>query len=695
MREKILDYIKSGNGKITFKELKRKFELDTITLNNYLLELKLNGEILQKGNKYSIFPDDLLIGDISTSINGNKAIFYDGKRINVSKDSFNEVLYNDVVTFKINEHDEALIYSIVDRRIKNITCEIVIEDGVKKVIPYHKDITVNLSTQDIRNLLDGDIILVDIDKDIEDEEECNAKIVKKIGNKDDPNIEEISIALNYGFDNDYSDEYLEELKKLPNSISEEDVASRHDYRKTKTFTIDGTYTKDMDDALGDPVMDENGNITFRVDISDVSHFVKPDSVMFKRACEKTTSLYLNDSVFHMFHHILSNGICSLNEGVDRLTKSVIITVDVNGNIIDYEVVNSVINSNKKMTYEEVDKILNDEGVPSGYEEYVDNIKLLYEASNRIRKRMEKNGLISFSSTDLDKKYDADGNLISYEKMEESPGRKLIEFLMIAANESVANLMLYSGIPGVFRVHEFPSLKKVNDAIKVINEMGKRIKKLKEIDDSIVIQKIQESLKNDENYEIYSAIFLKFMKRARYSTNNLGHFALALSSYCHFTSPIRRLADLLVHMILNILIETPELIANINYDKMENELNSLCSRASKMERQADHAEQEADQTSIIRSMKKDIGEEFEATILEVGNKFKIKVNSIDVCIDDKSFEYHIKYDKKRHMFYDYTNNLYLKVGTKVLVRLRDVDVINRNLKISVLNVIEPKKLTKKK
>ena len=691
MKENILNYIMSGKGKITFKELKRKFELDTITLNNYLLELKLNGDILQKGNRYGIFPNDLFIGDVSTSVNGSKVIFYNGNKIPVAKDSFNAVLYNDVVSFRINENNEAEIYSIIDRRIKNITCEVVIENGIKKVVPYHKDIIVNLSNQDVHNLLDGDIILVDIDKDIENEEECNAIIVKKIGNKDDPNIEEISIALNYGFDNDYSDEYLDELKQLPTSISEEDVVGRYDFRKTKTFTIDGIYTKDMDDALGDPVMSENGDITFRVDISDVSHFVKADSVMFKRACEKTTSLYLNDSVFHMFHHILSNGICSLNQGEDRLTKSVIITVDVDGNIVNYEIVNSVINSDKKMTYDDVDKILKDECVPDGYCEYVNDIKLLYEAACRIRKRMERDGLISFSSNELDKKYDADGNLISYKKMEESPGRKLIEFLMIAANESVANFMLYSGLPGVFRVHEFPDLKKVNDAIRVINEMGKRIKKVKEIDNPIVIQKMLQSLKDDENYDFYSTIVLRFLKRARYSTENLGHFALALLAYCHFTSPIRRLADLLVHMILNVLIETPELIADIDYFKMESDLDSLCNNASKMERQADLAEQVAERTAIIKRMKQDIGEEFEGTILEVGNKLKIRIDSVDVYVDHNSFSSYIKYDKKRHMFYDYTNGLYLKVGTKLLVRLCDVDVINRNLKVSVLNVIDPKTL----
>lgn len=692
VKEKIISLIGKKNGKISFKELKSKLEIDSVSLENMILELKLDGKILQIGNKYQLFPDDLLIGEVSTTLSGNKVIFYNDRKYSLGNTELSKaVLLNDVVAFKFSDNDEVLVTSIIDRRIKNITCEVKVIDGVKKIIPYHKNIKISLDKEDLKELLDGDIILVDIDINEEDEY-CNARLIKKLNIKDSPNKDEIIIGMNYGFDNDYSDEYLEELAKLPKDTSNEDLSKRIDFRNLTTCTIDGVYTKDMDDAVGAVRMD-NDIIRVYVHISDVAHYVKPNSLLFKRACDKTTSLYLNNSVFHMFHHIISNGICSLNQGEDRLTKSAIMDIDRNGNIVNYEIVKSVINSNKKMSYEAVDEILVNGKIPQGYKEYVDLILLLNEASTRIRARMERNGMNSFANMELEKKYDDDGKLIEYHNMGESPARKLIEFLMLAANEAVANYLYYSPLPGVYRIHEYPELRKVNEAIATLNELGKRIRPVKQVDDPIVIQKVLKSLQDDDDYQMLSTIILRFMKRARYSTDNLGHFALALYLYTHFTSPIRRLPDLLVSYILDILIDKPELIDTINYDIMKNELEKLCNRSSLMSRRADLAEHLADKNSIVDTMVNDIGKEFECVVLDIGEQLKIRINSIDVIIKKDSFSDHIRYDKKRKLFYDWTNGVHLKVGTKVIVKLIDVNQVNKELKIMVINAIDSRILEK--
>lgn len=689
VKEKIIELIQDNNGKITFKEIKRKFHIDTVNLQNLLLELKLDGKVLQVNNKYKIFPNDLLIGDISKSVSGIMSVFHDGIRYEILGDYFTSFLPNDVVAFRVNKDGKAQIISIIDRRIKNITCEVKIDNGVKKIIPFHRGITVYLSKDDMDNLLDGDIILVD--KDISGDK-CYDTLIKKLAIKDSPNREEIELAINYGFDNDYSDEYLEELSKLPKNIYGEDLSNRTDFRNLTTVTIDGIYTKDMDDACS-AVQLENGIIRVYVHISDVSHYVKPNSLLFDRACDKTTSLYLNNAVFHLFHHILSNGICSLNQGEDRLTKTVIMDIDKDGNIINSEIVKSIINSNKKMTYEDVDKILNNEEIPLGYEDYVKDIELLNKAAIRIRCRMQRNGAVNFANNELNKVYDGDGNLISYSAMGESKARKLIEYLMIATNEEVAKYLYYSSIPGVFRIHEFPDLYKVNIAINNMNALGKRIKPLKAIDSSLDIQKIQNLIMMDDDYPIFSNMLLTVMKLARYSTENSGHFALGLDSYTHFTSPIRRLPDLLVHMILDLLISKSERLNMIDFDEMEKQLDYLCKRSSFMSRQADMAEQNAERISLIRYMRNEIGNEFEAVVVDVGNRIILKVNSVKTIISTRDLGTNIKYNKKKRRYYDITNGLTLRRGTRVLVVLNGVDLVNHNLKVKVLDIVNHKVLRK--
>ena len=211
----------------------------------------------------------------------------------------------------------------------------------------------------------------------------------------------------------------------------------------------------------------------------------------------------------MFHHLISNGICSLNPDVDRLTKTVTMEVDKQGKIANAKIEKTIIHSRKKMNYNDVDKVLLGE-IPNGYENYIELIKLLNEASTKIGSRLENDGFISFANEEPEISYNRDGEITDFKEIDEqSPARKLIEYLMIAANEQVAIYLLYSGLPGVFRIHESPDIRKINEAIKSVNTLGKKIKYVKEVDDPIVIQKIINSLKKDNNYKVISNLFLRF------------------------------------------------------------------------------------------------------------------------------------------------------------------------------------------
>ena len=683
MKELIYNEIISNSGKITFKNLYSKFNVGKEELQKILLDLKLDGRILQTNNKYGIFPKDLKIGSVVVSSSGRKYLYYQKEKISIASEYTYGLFLNDTVTFKLNDNYEAEIYNIVDRKLGKMTCEIKIIDGKKTIIPFNKDIKVKLPSNIMDNLFDGDIILVNITPD-NLYNEC--EYLETIGRIDDPLIDDKAIALNYGFDNDYDKEYLSEVEKMPTYIDEEDTINREDYRNLTSFTIDGANTKDMDDGLSCEMMSD-GTIRVYVHIADVSHYIKPGSRIFDRACEKTTSLYLNNSVFHMLHHIISNGICSLNELSDRLTKTVIMDIDKNGNIINFDIVKSVINSDKKMTYEDVDKIIMHNDMVPGYEKFEKDIYILYDAAVRLEKRfVEANGKLNFANTELSITYNDDGTIKSVANKENSISRKIIENLMIAANECVANWFINIDMPTVYRIHEFPDINKINRTIEELNKSGFNIKPIRDIDNPKSLQRILNTLSTYEEYPVISQMLVMAMQRARYSIENLGHYALGLPAYLHFTSPIRRLPDLLVHTIIDLIFLKPEKLTVEFLSELEDILKDLCIKSSRMERQADMAERIAERRQILNMLKRSNIKEFEATIAEIGNKVKIKLEGIDTFIDSKELNKVFGYDSKRKRYYDRDTGMHIKIGTPVLVRLLSIDSINDNFSVKVLGIV---------
>lgn len=684
MKERILEIISKNSGKITFKNLLNEFNIGRNELNKLLLELKLDGQILQVGNKYKLFPDNLYLGSITISSSGRKYIFHDGEKISVASNFLNSVILNDTVAFNINENKEAEIVSIVDRVLGKMTCEIKLIDGKKMVIPFHEGIDVKLDKNVLDKLYDGDIIVVNITND--DMFGNEYEYIKTIGRRDDPLIDDVANALNFGFDNDYDEEYMKEVYKFPTSVSDNETIGREDFRDQSSVTIDGINTKDMDDGVY-AEMREDGIIRVYVHIADVSHYVKKNSRIFERACEKTTSLYLNNSVFHMLHHIISNGICSLNPDADRLTKTVVMDIDKDGKIIDYNIVKSVINSKKKMAYEDVDQIIMHNNMVPGYEKFEKQLYILYDAAVRLEKRyVEDNGKINFANTELSIKYNDDGTIKSVANLENSIARKIIENLMIAANESVANWFVNMDMPTVYRVHEFPNIYKINNVIEELNKDGYKIKPIKDIDNPKSLQKILAILSSYEEYPIISQMLVMAMQRARYSTENVGHYALGLPAYLHFTSPIRRLADLLVHMMIDLILVDSDKITPEYLNEIECMLEDLCIHASKMERQADMAERIAERREILKMLAKNMGQEYEATIVELGRKIKIRLNGVDTYIDSHDLNEIYRYDSKRKRYYDPEEKQHIKVGigTKIMVKIVSIDPINDKFNVKIVN-----------
>lgn len=696
MEEKILEIINKDNGKLTFKNLTRLVNVGSDELKNILLKMKLDGKILQNGNKYYLFPDNLAIGSITISSTGRKYIFHNGEKITVASNFFNDVILNDVVTFKINNSNEADITSIVHRPLGKITCEIKEINGKKMVVPFHSDIAFKFDNTLLDSLFDGDIIVINLNPE-NMEEIPEATYLGKIGRRDDPLIDDIAIALNYGFDNDYDADYLKEIESYPTYVSSNEIKDRTDFRNQLSFTIDGLDTKDMDDGVYGEIINNN-IIRIYVHIADVAHYVKPGSKVFERACEKTTSLYMNNSVFHMLHHIISNGICSLNPFADRLTKTVIMDIDEDGNIVNYNIVSSVINSKKKMSYEDVDEIIMHNNMVEGYQRFEKELYILYDASLRLEKRyVLENGKLNFANTELSITYNDDGTIKSVANKENSVSRKIIENLMIAANETVANFFISMDMFTVFRVHEFPDVNKVNSIIDKLNKSGYHIKPIKDIDNPKAMQNILQILSSYEEYPIISQMLVMTMQRARYSVENLGHYALGLPAYLHFTSPIRRLADLLVHTMIDLIFIKPEKLTPEYLHELEEILRELCEHASKMERQADMAEMIGERRQILKNLAKNKDMEYEATVIDIGNKIKIRLSGVETFFDSNTLKSVLGYDHRRKRYYDKDTHQHLKIGTKLWVRITSVDAINDNFNVKVLGMVNDnvnKKVLKK-
>lgn len=690
MKYKVLDAIKLKSGKVTFKMLNKRFNMDSDELKKILLELKLDGEILQLGNQYMIFPEDLKIGTIIKSASGNKYICYKDKRIIVPSIFFSDLVLDDVVSFKFindsNEFDENAkieIVSIIDRPLSKMTCTIINVNGKKAIVPYREELRVTLSKDVIDNLSDGDVILVDITPN-EIGEYCNATFIKKVGRIDDPSKDEEIILLNYGFNNDYSLEYLEEISKYPTSVLEKDIVGRYDFRSQKSFTIDSTDTKDMDDGVYAEIINDE-IVRVYVHIADVSHYVKRGSEVFKRACDVTTSVYTDNSVFHMLHYIISNGICSLNPNEDRLTKTVIMDIDKKGNIINFNIVKSVINSKKKMNYEDVDKILINDEIPNGYEDFVHEIMILKEAAVRLEKRYNNNGKINYINNETNIN---DELKYEMESFNDSPARIIIENLMIAANETVAQWLFNMGIPAIYRIYEAPDVSTINNFIDEINNaFGFNIRHITNVDTPKNIQRILDKVKNSGQFPLISQMLVLGMQRARYSAINLGHFILWLDTYLHFTSPIRRLADLIVHMITDMVLEDFDKLLEYDLIELEKTLEILAEHASKMERRASLAVTDCEKNAVVRNMQGVVGSEFEAIICEIDKKIKVRLNGIDAYVDIKDFSDDFWFDNKKKTLYEITTGKYIKLGTKMNVRLMDVNITNMTFRVKILNTVD--------
>jgi ribonuclease R len=531
----------------------------------------------------------------------------DKKDVYISKDNLNNARNNDIVLFElINNKTEGKIIKIIDRDEKAFVGTVYFKDNKCFVKPDKKgNIDIEILDEYKKGLVEGHKVLV---KPINDNKYLGV-ILHVIGHKNDVGVDILSFVYQHGFKPKFPDEVLTELKDISDSIDEKDTIGRLDLRDRVIFTIDGDDTKDIDDAVSVRKIDNN-YYELGVHIADVSHYVKKGSALDLEAYERGTSVYLVDRVIPMLPHQLSNGICSLNPNVDRLAMSCIMTIDKKGKIVHYDIRKSVIRSRKQMTYNNVNSILDKNIIPEGYEEFVDDLKLMKEVSDLLRIKMINRGYIEFSSSEAKIIVDENCHPIDIKLRNEGTGENMIENFMVAANESVGSSIFYQDLPGIYRVHDKPDEKRLQSFFDFLATRGYVVKGKRQNITSKDLQYILKQLKDKPDAQILNDIAIRSQAKALYSAENIGHFGLGSKCYSHFTSPIRRYPDLILHRLVK---DYTEHYSESVIEAWNNDLPEMANHCSVKEQDAVKCERDVDDMKKAEYMEDHIGEEFEGII----------------------------------------------------------------------------------
>lgn len=534
-------------------------------------------------------------------------IIGEGKKdVYIGKDNLNSARNNDVVLIElINGKSEGKIIKIIDRDENSFVGCVYFKDNKCYVKPDKRNnIDIEIPEEYQKGLVEGHKVVV---KPINGSKYLGA-ILHVIGHKNDVGVDILSFVYAHGFKPQFPDNVLDDLKNIPDKINEEDTKGRLDLRDRTIFTIDGDDTKDIDDAISIKRIDDKYELG--VHIADVSHYVLRGGTIDKEAYERGTSVYLVDRVIPMLPHQLSNGICSLNPNQDRLAMSCIMTIDKTGKIVNYQIAKSVIRSRIQMTYNKVNDILDKNIIAEGYEDFVDDLKLMKEVSDILRKKMINRGYIEFSSAEAKILVDEKCHPLDIKLREEGTGENMIENFMVAANETVGGFVFYQNLPGIYRVHDKPDQKRLQSFFDFLAARGYVVRGKKHNITSKDLQYILSQLADKPDAKILNDMAIRSQAKAVYSDQNIGHFGLGSKCYSHFTSPIRRYPDLILHRLIK---DYTENYSTSVIEAWQTDLPEMAAHCSVKEQDAQSCERDVDDMKKAEYMEEHIGEEFSAII----------------------------------------------------------------------------------
>lgn len=660
MESKILEILSGKNKSLTIMEINDLLGLHTIeeyqelekTLNRLCMEAQIYYS--EKKKRYTLFSNtNYMKGKLIVNPKGYGFVILDDndkEDIFISSRNMLDAKSNDIVLVEyINKHNkEGKVTKVIKRDESNLVGLFDSENGIDYVILDKKEYGKYIIPKGFsKGAVPGHKVLV---RRLFNGAFNEAEVIKIIGHKNDVGIDILSYVYEYGFDPTYSDDVMAEVEKIPSEVSEEEMLFRTDLRDKMIFTIDGKDTKDIDDAISIEKID-NDKYILGVHIADVSHYVKKGSYLDDDAYERGTSVYLVDRVVPMLPHKLSNGICSLNPNVDRLAMSCVMEINGKGYVSNYQIFKSVIRSKKQMNYDDVNSILEDNVIPSGYEEYVDTLRIMNELSNILRKKMVRHGYIEFNIKEPKIIVDDSGHSVDIKVCEQRTGEKLIENFMIVANETVAGFIEDKNLPGIYRVHDKPNKEKLIEYLKFLSIKGYNIKADVNRFSPKDYQNIINKFKNDPARDILGTLAIQTMSKAKYSDINIGHYGIASKRYSHFTSPIRRYPDLTLHRLLKDYLGTPN---SKVIDSWRKSLPGISIQTSKKELDSVDCERDVEKMKKAEYMMDHIGEVYTGVISGIMDfGFFVML--------DNTVEGLVRLDSLKGDYYSYNKNRYMIIG----------------------------------
>ena len=588
----------------------------------------------------------------------------------------------------------------------------IVERGVKEVVGTYSDSKyfgfvvaddaripndIFIPKEASKGAVDGHKVVVRLTKYPEGRMSAEGEVVQILGHKNDPGIDILSIVYKHGLPREFPDDVLEQANSVPDDISKQDLEGRRDLRNEMIVTIDGADAKDLDDAISLKKL-ENGHYLLGVHIADVTNYVEEGSPIDREAFERGTSVYLVDRVIPMIPHRLSNGICSLNPNVDRLTISCEMEITKNGEVVKHDIFPSVIHTTERMTYTDVRKILQEEDqeIIERYQPLVPFFQLMAELAEILRKKRMARGAIDFDFDEANVIVNENGDPIDVVLRERSVAERIIEEFMLVANETVAQHFHWLNLPFIYRIHEEPEAEKLAKFFEFITNFGYVVKGSANDIHPRALQQLLEEVDGEPEEAVISTVMLRSMKQAKYDAKSLGHFGLSTPFYTHFTSPIRRYPDLVVHRLIRTYL-FEQRIDEATRDQWDEKLPEIARQSSERERRAVDAERETDDLKKAQFMENKIGEEFDGIISGVTNfgLFVELANTIEglVHVSYLTDDYY-HYDERQYaMIGERTGNVF-RIGDEIRVRVINVNVEERSIDFEVVGMKKSRKKTAK-
>lgn len=708
-KQGLLEFMRETAYKpMTVQELEAHYGLDNANdfkqLVKLLAEMESEGEVLRtRTDRYGV-PErmNLVRGKLQAHPKGFGFLIPDDRDhpdIYIHANDMKGAMQNDIILGRVTGKGgpngtklEGEVVRIVKRANTQLVGVFESHETYAFVIPDDKRIQkdIFIPKEKFGGAVTGQKVVVHLNTYPDGRAAAEGEIIEILGHKDDPGVDILSIIRKFGLPEAFPPEVMEEAEAVPDEIHPEELAGRRDLRDRQIVTIDGEDAKDLDDAVNVERL-ENGNYVLGVHIADVSYYVREGSELDREAYNRGTSVYLVDRVIPMLPHRLSNGICSLNPRVDRLTMSCEMEIDPTGRVVRHDIFPSVIKTVERMTYTNVRLLVEDEAEPElvqRYEYLLPKFKLMKELALVLRNKRMRRGAIDFDFSESKVKVDENGKPVDIVKRTRTIAEQIIEEFMLAANETVAEHFHWLKVPFLYRIHEDPDSEKLLHFMEFITNFGYIVKGTANTVHPRALQTLLEEIKGSKEETVISTVMLRSMKQAKYDAQSLGHFGLAAEYYSHFTSPIRRYPDLIIHRVMREVLENGGALPERRMEELGGKMPDYAQHSSERERLAVDAERETDALKKAEFMLDKIGEEFEGIISSVTSfgMFIELDNTVEglVRLSDLTDDYYHFHEMQLALIGERTSKIY-RIGDEAKVRVARVNLEERTIDFEMVDM----------